>query len=371
MSMKKEDLIYSMADIEDRFIEEADPEKAGIRAVENQASKKVTSVRRSLSKTAVAAIVAVCVLVMGGGAVWAMTASPLKDYFFKNSEEQAFEDVYKEIGKTYTIGSHTVTLDGMTYDEATGIGYVSFSAIDAEGNPTNFIADEPRVYLGDLILTDDIWTESYKLGDDQVYFIKLNVKSCYGSTGKPVLYWQLRGDKKEYGAPVMFTVVDKDTLDRISDEIAHLDIELNKVYSPKKDEYLYGCVDYDKALPKVKDILNKYDLVTLDFEAMPSQVIETANCTFIFGRTDGILKYNSNEFDADSFVIKRENGEEITVEKGHVDSELWKVADLDNMSWFPDTSSDGDGNHVARYNYGFILGVDEKVSVIINGKTYK
>ena len=27
-------------------------------------------------------------------------------------------DVYKEIGKTYTIGSHTVTLDGMTYDEA-------------------------------------------------------------------------------------------------------------------------------------------------------------------------------------------------------------------------------------------------------------
>lgn len=59
MSMKKEDLIYSMADIDDSFIEEADPEKAGIRAVENQASKKVTSVRRSLSKTAVAAIVAV------------------------------------------------------------------------------------------------------------------------------------------------------------------------------------------------------------------------------------------------------------------------------------------------------------------------
>ena len=143
------------------------------------------------------------------------------------------------------------------------------------------------------------------------------------------------------------------------------------LYIYGKGEYLYGCVDYEKALPKVKDILNKYDLVTLDFEAMPPQVIETANCTFIFGRTDGILKYNSNEFDADSFVIKRENGEEITVEKGHVDSELWKVADLDNMSWFPETSSDGNGNLVARYNYGFILGADEKVSVIINGKTYK
>lgn len=371
MSMKKEDLIYSMADIEDRFIEEADPGKAGVRAVDKQASKKISPVKRSLSKTAVAAIVAVCVLVMGGGAVWAMTVSPLKDYFFKNSDEQAFKDVYKEIGKSYTIGSHTVTLDGMTYDEATGIGYVSFSAIDAEGNPTNFIADEPRVYLGDLILTGNIWTESYKLGDDQVYFIKLNVKSCYGSTGKPVLYWQLRGDKEVYGSPVLFTVVDKDTLDRISDEIAHLDIELNKVYSPEKEEYIYGGADYFKALPEIMDILTKYDLVALDYESMPSQVIETENCTFVFGRTDGILKYNSAESDIDSFVIKRENGEEITVEKSYPDFDLWKVADLDNMSWFPDTSSDGNGNLVARYNYGFILGADEKVSVIINGKTYK
>jgi len=59
-------------------------------------------------------------------------------------------------------------------------------------------------------------------------------------------------------------VVDKDTLDRISDEIAQLDIELNKVYSPEKDEYLYSGFDYDKALPKVRDILNKYDLVALD-----------------------------------------------------------------------------------------------------------
>ena len=372
MSMKKEDLIYSMADIEDRFIEEADPGKAGVRAVEKQASKKISPVRRSLSKTAVAAIVAVCVLVIGGGAVWAMTVSPLKDYFFKNSEEQAFEDVYKEIGKTYTIGSHTVTLDGMTYDEATGIGYVSFSAFDAEGNPTDFMIGS-RKNLGDLDLTSHIWAESYKLGDDEVNFIKLNVTSCYGSTGKPVLYWQLRGDKEEYGAPVMFTVVDNDTWDRIANEIAQLDKEalLNKVYSPEKEEYIYGGADYFKVLPEVMDILNKYDLVALDYESMPSQVIETENCTFVFGRTDGILKYNNDEFDIDSFVIKRENGEEITVEKGHVDSELWKVADLDNMSWFPETSSDGNGNLVARYNYGFILGADEKVSVIINGKTYK
>lgn len=382
MRMKKEDLIYSMADIDDRFIEEADPEKAGVRALDMQTSKKAAPVKRSLSRTAVAAIAAICILVMGGGAVFAMTATPLRNYFFKNSEEKAFNDVYKEIGKTYTIGSHQITLDGMTYDEATGTGYVSFSAFDSQGNPTSFIPYEPvsqngtpaRASLGDPDLTSHIWTESYKLGDDEVYFIKINVSTCYQQTGQPTLYWQLRGDKEIYDAPVLFTVADKDTWKQMTDEIAQLDKEalLNKVYVPEKEEYVFGGADYSKVLPEVMDILNKHDLVALDYEALPSQVIETENCTFIFGRTDGILKYNSEEFDVDSFVIKRENGEKVTVERFIKDFNLWKVSDLDNMSWFPDTS-DGSGknDYVARYNYGFILGLNEKVSVIINGKTYR
>ena len=382
MSMKKEDLIYSMTNIDDRFIEEADPEKAGTGAGKEQNSQKITPVKRGLSKTAVAAIVAICVLVMGGGAVWAMTMSPLKEYFFANSGEQAFSDIYNEMGKTYTIGSHTVTLDGMTYDEATGIGYVSFSAVDAEGNPTSFIPYEvtsqngvpTRMSLGDPDLTSHIWTESYKLGDDEVHFIKLYVSSCYENMGEPTLYWQLCDDKELYGSPILFTVVDKNTWDRIVDEIAQLDKEslLKIEYSPEKDEVIYGGSNYNAVIPEVLNILKKYDLVELDYEAMPSQVIETENCTFIFGRTDGILKYNSEEFNVDSFVIKRESGEEIKVERYFKDFNLWKISDVDNMRWFPNTSSgSGENDYVACYNYGFILGVDEKVSVIINGETYK
>ena len=376
--MKEEDLIYSLSKMDADIIEDADPQKAAARADKGQTSK-ITPIKRGLSKTAVAAIVAVSILVMGGGAVWAMTATPLKDYFFSNSKEQEFADVYKEIGKTYTIGSHTVTLDGMTYDEATDMGYVSFCAFDGEGNPTSFIPYETAVHggrtsLGDPALTSDIWTEGYKLGDDEVYFIKIYVSSCYGHTGEPTLYWQLRGDKEKYGSPVLFTVVDKNAWDQITNEIAQLDKEalLNKIYSPEKEDYIYGGFDTYTVIPEVMDILKKYDLVELDYEAMPSQVIETENCTFIFGRTDGILKYNSEEFNVDSFIIKRENGEEITVQKYFSDLELWKVADVDKMSWFPETSGGpGENEYVARYNYGFILGVDEEVSVIINGKTYK
>ena len=381
MSMKKEDLIYSMADIDDKFIEEADPGRTTVKAVGDQTPKKITPIKRGLSKTAVAAIVAACVLVLGGGAVFAMTATPLKDYFFGNSDEKAFTDVYKEIGKTYTIGSHKVRLDGMTYDEATDIGYVSFSAFDAAGNPTSFIVDDTRmvdgvyqkVSLGDPWLTSHVWTESYRLDDDQVHFIKVNVTSCYGSTGKPVLYWQLRGDRELYGSPVLFTVVDNNTWDQISAEIAQLDKDalLNKMYSPEKEDYIYGGNNYLNVLPEVMDILKKYDLVELDYEAMPSQVIETENCTFVFGRTDGMLKYNSEKFKVNSFVIKRENGEEIKVEKYSDDFDLWKVTNQDNMRWFPETSKNSEKDElVARYNYGFILGVDEKVSVILDGKTY-
>jgi hypothetical protein len=84
-----------------------------------------------------------------------------------------------------------------------------------------------------------------------------------------------------------------------------------------------------------------------------------------------MLKYNSEKFKVNSFVIKRENGEEIKVEKYSDDFDLWKVTNQDNMRWFPETSKNSEKDElVARYNYGFILGVDEKVSVILDGKTY-
>ena len=151
----------------DSFIDEAMPGKK----VQKKETGVVVPVKRGMSKAAVAAAIALCVVVLGGGVVWAMTASPLKDYFFADSKEQAFADVYKDIGKTYKIGDHSVTPDGIIYDESIETGYVSFSAVDAMGNPTPFteyknikqvlpISRQP----GDFQLTRRISTEGFMLG---------------------------------------------------------------------------------------------------------------------------------------------------------------------------------------------------------------
>ncbi|MBQ6024277.1 MAG: hypothetical protein IJL20_01580 [Lachnospiraceae bacterium] len=382
MSMKKEDLIYSMADIDDRFIEEAMPGKK----VQKKETGVVVPVKRGMSKAAVAAAIALCVVVLGGGVVWAMTASPLKDYFFADSKKQAFADVYKDIGKTYKIGDHSVTLDGIIYDESIETGYVSFSAVDAMGNPTPFTEYKNieqvlpiSRQLGDFQLTRRISTEGFMLGEDEVFFITVYRQSYYIDWGQSTLYWQIKGDKETYNSPVLITVVDRAALDSIINEIAQLDKEeiCKTTYDPENNRILVGGLDpLSTATPEVLDILSKYDLVAVDYEAMPSQIIETENCTFIFGRTDGILKYNSEKFDADSFIIKRENGEEVLVEKLYYEdgttSELWKSSNVDKMKCYSQTSSNSPKkDFTAQYHYGFILDADEKVSVIIDGKEYK
>ena len=173
--------------------------------------------------------------------------------------------------------------------------------------------------------------------------------------------------------------MDRAALDSIINEIAQLDKEeiCKTTYDPENNRILVGGLDpLSTATPEVLDILSKYDLVAVDYEAMPSQIIETENCTFIFGRTDGILKYNSEKFDADSFIIKRENGEEVLVEKLYYEdgttSELWKSSNVDKMKCYSQTSSNSPKkDFTAQYHYGFILDADEKVSVIIDGKEYK
>ena len=148
------------------------------------------------------------------------------------------------------------------------------------------------------------------LGEDEVFFITVYRQSYYIDWGQSTLYWQIKGDKETYNSPVLITVVDRAALDSIINEIAQLDKEeiCKTTYDPENNRILVGGLDpLSTATPEVLDILSKYDLVAVDYEAMPSQIIETENCTFIFGRTDGILKYNSEKFDADSFIIKREN----------------------------------------------------------------
>ena len=78
-------LINTLSEINDKFINEANPYKNGYEnngqvaeTFAKEDDQKVTKIGRRLPKIAVAAIAFACVLALSGGVVWAMTASPLK-----------------------------------------------------------------------------------------------------------------------------------------------------------------------------------------------------------------------------------------------------------------------------------------------------
>ncbi len=87
-----------------------------------------------LSKAAVAIISVVIVLSLGGGVIWAMTGSALKETFFSGSDNE-FEEVYSVIGDEYILSGYKLVYEGSTYDEAVQVGYLSFSVYDMDGNP--------------------------------------------------------------------------------------------------------------------------------------------------------------------------------------------------------------------------------------------
>ena len=141
-------------------------------------------------------------------------------------------------------------------------------------------------------------------------------------------------------------------------------------YDEDNRKVLYGGRDWYEPIPEVVNILENYDVVYLEYKSLTSQVIETENCTFIFGRTDAMLKYNKNDIDFNRFIIRRENGEEITVTR-KMAGELWHVSNMDSLNWRYWAQINDDGYVNSQFNYGFILGADEKVTIETNGQIYE
>ena len=371
--MKEEDLIYSLSKLDADIIEDADPL--------NATGLKTVNTKHGMPKMAAAAIVFACVLVLGGGVVWAMTASPLKEYFFKNSDKE-FEDIYTEAGKEYKIGSHTVVFDGAIYDESVDTGYVSFSAFDEEGNPVTFDENLNERSFG--LIYDRLPKEkarlvrntnhlSFKLGEDEGFIIWINAPSMGTKYSETSMCFQFKSESEDYGKrDIGFMVVDKGTYDKIVEDISNLNEEEMDVPSYDEDnrKVLYGGRDWSEPIPEVVNILEKYDVVYLEYKSLTSQVIETENCTFIFGRTDAMLKYNKNDIDFNRFIIRRENGEEITLTR-EMAGELWHVSNMDLLNCRHWSQIKKDGHVNSQFNYGFILGADEKVTIEIDGQIYE
>ncbi|MBO4921105.1 MAG: hypothetical protein J5372_04245 [Lachnospiraceae bacterium] len=382
--MKKEDLMELSETIDESYIEEVGKIRMD-NGVNKQEEKRASIIsidkesKRGLSKAAVAAIVFACVLVLGGGAVWAMTNSALKDFFFKNSDEQ-FEKVYTEVGTTFEIGNMNVVYEGSIYDKAVESGYLSFNFYDKEGNPLDIQAKGTDIdcsYTSAGLGRHSLST-GFAVGDDEFHLIFMNLQSV--STVRENNNYLIRfnratvdGDDYFTNLEFRFLVLNKDQFNSIKEEAGQLDSNalMTFTYDPEADRAIPNY-DRDSMQPEIVEILEKYNPYEVQSIDAPAQEFMIGNVKIVVGRTDILIAYNENEIDLDAFTLIRENGEriEFTRKTGSMFS-TWTISGMDKKANMGGGSGNDDGSRKLTYNFGFVLGDDEKVKIETNGKVYE
>ena len=83
------------------------------------------------------------------------------------------------------------------------------------------------------------------------------------------------------------------------------------------------------------------------------------------GRLDVKLEFNENDLAIDSFILRRDDGTEI---KFTYDVERWKVEG--DMYYLTGNFTEGEDRQEV-YSLGFVLGKDEKVTIEVDGETYR
>ena len=142
-------------------------------------------------------------------------------------------------------------------------------------------------------------------------------------------------------------------------------------------------VDNTVILPQVLDILKKYTITEVQCIDAPAQEILVEDMKINVGRADVTLLYNINDCEIDAFTLIREDGTRIEFTKqefiGGYNGEIaedtlgnmWTVSGIDATSRFGGGSEDNDGNATYTYNFGYILGINERVKIEANGKIYE
>ncbi len=397
--MKKEKISEIITNIDDKYIDEAayfdnkvleqDRNKADIIRIGKNGGHR-------LSRVAVALIAFAGVLALGGGVVWAMTASPLKDRFFKNSDKE-FEQVYTEVGKEFLLGNLKVVYEGSSFEEAVEHGYVHLSLWDLEGNPVDRM--EYRNDLGE----EDFLTESYELRRN-ISSVSINVAddvirlvTLYSGTQNMILdnnniYIKfsrrnagLFSDASDFNdvvefykdKPFRFMVLSEEQWSNLRREVGKLNADELITYTPVKDEesglYTGLTPNYPKdyVQPEVMSILEKYDLCDINAFESELQIIEMGNMKLEIGRMSMLINYNKYDCPIDEFIFRRENGTEF---KAFLDKSLWKFEEnLDNVYVIDGSgaSISDDGSVTAILIYGFILDENEKVTIEVDHEIYE
>ena len=318
-----------------------------------------------------------------------MTNTALKDFFFKDSSVE-FEDVYTPVIAEYNLGNIKVVYEGSIYDKATETGYLSFSFSDNIGNPiilknNNEVCFLDDDYTNDVMLSFHTFTTGLKIGEDKFYLVLMNLDSCVTILDDNNCFVRfdrsyMADDNKKFG----FVVLNAEQFANLKDEVAQIDPDtiFTYTYDPETETF---TSNYDKTavVPQVLEILKKYNICEVESIDAPAQEIMVEDMKVKVGRTDITLIYNVNDSDIDAFTLIREDGTRIDFTKEeYIDGydsatteetlgNLWTVSGMDVNTRMGGGFKDKAGDATYNYNFGFILGLNEKVKIEANGKIYE
>ena len=365
----------------------SDEEKTKISEMFDNRTEKVTDIsrkgRRGISKTAVAAIVLASILTLGGGVVWAMTNSALKDYFFNNSDKQ-FEEMYKDIGKTYDLGEYTAVLEGSVYDKSVEQGYISISFWDKEGNPVDLMTNakyfSPDYYqrVNDcLTVLRHTQCIGIRIGEEKLYFMVMNEDTLGGRFIDNNLFYTLSRlgvDGPDYysGKELKFLLLDQERYDSMINELTELSEQDLCTYTWDPDtKKLNEDFNRDEMQPEVVEVMNRYEPMAVHYLDIPAQKVTiNDNLKLTIGRTDILFEVEDrSDYSFKNVTMIREDGTRIEFEREY-GSDLWRVKDMDPHKG--NASGHGNGKkQTTSCSYGFILGANEKVQIEFEGQIYE
>ena len=355
---------------------------------------KISSVKRGMPKIAVAALAFVCVLALSGGVVWAMNSAAIKNFFFPNSEEE-FKQVYTEVGKEYDIGSYRIIYEGSAYEEAVEQGYLSFSVWDKEENPVTLaelFADQnlKNKWLPNSLLTDHfIHSYELKIGSDKWYFVSTYNNRLGLFTEDNNLYMTFsrldtdeNGENYYEGKNFQFMILNKDQWKNFNDDIKGLNqSELCPFSYDKETDKVVPNYDTNALLPEVVEIINRYDPCDVESLTYSPQVIQIGKAKLTVGRANMLIDYNVDDCDLGDFIVRRADGTELKLSRKETTFKKGNGENGHSVTWFTDNpqnyntgfgrTDDKTGNAKWGFNYCFILGADEKVTIETNGQIYE
>lgn len=316
--------------------------------------------------SAIVAAAAICVLLIGGGVVYALNHAAIKDYFFTNSDKE-FETVYQSLNREYIVGKNRVQLQGVINDKEIGVGYLSFAVCNEDGTPVEKITGESGdASLAGPGLGRHTSVDHICAGEDDIYVVMAYSEAYIRTIDHSNFYLKFFTDKEiedEDKKEFRFTVLDKDSWNRLKNEVGELKEEELMQYD--LSEYPETGVakplfNQAEVQPELMEILEKYGLEEIHYEPMTTQVVNTDKCRLIIGRTDVMLDLNQNE-EIGSLVLKRKDGTEtVLIQDGRI---AWN-----GKHGVGETASNQ--GTVYRFEYGYVLGEKEKVEVILDGTVY-